>query len=160
MEACQDDRNCVGVALNGNACYKKSSIGTPTPVSGIFAARITAYPPPDPTSPATVSHFNYLACYNDPLPNHTLSDAFLYGDSSNGMTLDRCANFCGTYAYFGVENANECYCGNVMQDSPEETDPGDCDTACGGDNTELCGGDGTINIYQSTNSTTKAKARR
>ena len=63
------------------------------------------------------------------------------------VTVHNCKEFCLNfgYAFAGVENARECFCGQtppteLIQDS-------ECDRECKGDNTQICGGSWALNVY-------------
>jgi len=66
------------------------------------------------------------------------------------MTVDLCGDFCSNlnYTMFGVEYADECYCGNSFADGTTLDVNNDCNMACAGDNTEYCGGAGAMNVYE------------
>lgn len=95
----------------------------------------------------TVGSFKYSSCWVDDTGNRALSsDTYTSYDS---MTLESCAAFCASYAYFGVEFTRECYCGNTLQSgmvAPED----DCASVCVGNAKELCGGSYRLNVYTSS----------
>lgn len=76
----------------------------------------------------------------------------LTGDSFSdpSMTVDLCGDFCSNlnYTLFGVEYADECYCGNSFNAGTTLDVNNDCNMACAGDNTEYCGGAGAMNVYE------------
>ncbi|KAF9819399.1 hypothetical protein IEO21_02142 [Rhodonia placenta] len=53
------------------------------------------------------------------------------------------------YVYAGVEDGQQCYCGNGIDNLGEPTDSSNCDTACAGDSSETCGASSYLNIYWS-----------
>ncbi|KAI5275150.1 hypothetical protein E4T47_01817 [Aureobasidium subglaciale] len=58
------------------------------------------------------------------------------------------------YAWFGVENALECYCGPYPRaGSSLLSDNSTCNMPCPGDKTALCGAGNRLNMYYSSNST-------
>ena len=65
------------------------------------------------------------------------------------MTVERCKKLCfedNDYAYAGVENAHQCFCGN---DRPVDPAPqSDCNMACTGNSTQMCGALFRLNVYQ------------
>lgn len=66
---------------------------------------------------------------------------------NNYVTVENCKEFCSYYnfAYAGVENGNECFCGQTL---PTKSIPvSECDKKCKGDNTQTCGGGWAINVY-------------
>ncbi|KAL1876996.1 hypothetical protein Daus18300_002605 [Diaporthe australafricana] len=75
----------------------------------------------------------------------------------NGMTLDMCTSYCATngkYKYAGVENGNECFCGNKMTPGAKNANDLDCsmtcDIPCPGNDKQICGGNGVITVYKNT----------
>ncbi|KAI7197906.1 hypothetical protein KC316_g1756 [Hortaea werneckii] len=168
IETCANYPGCLDVSLSGAACYLKSTLNPPTSADGIRGARLrssasttpaisstmdsetpTAYPAPD----AFVGTFEYLACYNDSVTNWTLQGAYLFGTSLQNLTLERCATFCDDFQYFGVEYAQECYCGSQLLNNAIQQDPSSCSAPCAGDETQNCGGYNRISVYQSRNFT-------
>ncbi|KAI7223969.1 general substrate transporter [Hortaea werneckii] len=154
--------------LGQYACYLKSILNPPTSADGIRGARLrssasttsavsssmasetpTAYPAPD----AFVGTFEYLACYNDSVTNRTLQGAYLFGTSLQNLTLERCATFCDDFQYFGVEYAQECYCGSQLLNNAIQQDPSSCSAPCAGEETQNCGGYNRISVYQNRNFT-------
>lgn len=66
------------------------------------------------------------------------------------MTLESCAANCtaaGNFAYFGVEYARECYCGNSLAASSSEAPDSECNMLCAGDATEYCGAGNRLELY-------------
>ncbi|KAG9003884.1 hypothetical protein FRB94_002801 [Tulasnella sp. JGI-2019a] len=104
------------------------------------------------TSTSTPSGSTLLGCYQDQ------SARTLAGSSttSSSMTPAVCQAFCatqGSYTFYGVENASECYCGNSL--SATSLAASNCQTKCAGDATQLCGGNNwQVAIYQNGGSTT------
>ncbi|RMY20632.1 hypothetical protein D0867_03872 [Hortaea werneckii] len=168
IETCATYPGCLDVSLSGAACYLKSTLNPPTSADGIRGARLrssasttsavssamasetpTAYPAPD----AFVGTFEYLACYNDSVTNRTLQGAYLFGTNLQNLTLERCAAFCDDVQYFGVEYAQECYCGSQLLNNAIQQDPSSCSAPCAGDETQNCGGYNRISVYRNRNFT-------
>ncbi|RMY67353.1 hypothetical protein D0863_07849 [Hortaea werneckii] len=168
IETCATYPGCLDVSFSGAACYLKSTLNPPTSADGIRGARLrssasttsavsssmasetpTAYPAPD----AFVGTFEYLACYNDSVTNRTLQGAYLFGTSLQNLTLERCATFCDDFQYFGVEYAQECYCGSQLLNNAIQQDPSSCSAPCAGDDTQNCGGYNRISVYRNRNFT-------
>ncbi|KAH8899159.1 WSC-domain-containing protein [Thozetella sp. PMI_491] len=101
-------------------------------------------------SPTTASLAGYsnLGCWSD------ASSRILTGSSTSGddVNIERCQTFCSqqSQTIFGVEAANNCYCGNNPANSPASAETGDCSFACRGNTAEICGGIWRINIYSQT----------
>ncbi|KAI5207927.1 hypothetical protein E4T38_03158 [Aureobasidium subglaciale] len=104
-----------------------------------------------PTILPTVSDYAAQGCYNE-INGRALAAATLR--NSTGMTPAMCASYCSQYAWFGVENALECYCGPYPRTgSSLLSDNSTCNMPCPGDKTALCGAGNRLNMYYSSNST-------
>ncbi|XP_041483836.1 uncharacterized protein LOC121430584 [Lytechinus variegatus] len=97
----------------------------------------------------------YLGCFVDMSNARALSGESQKNSSS--ITITYCIQFCNesitaNYTYAGVENGNECYCGegsdNYTQHGvgPDMSDK-NCQFPCSGDPTESCGGSGYIAVF-------------
>ena len=75
----------------------------------------------------------------------------------DSMTIEKCAQWCSSFKYFGLQISNECYCGDTYG-SQGRADEGDCNRACTGDSTQICGATGRNSIY-STATTTWSSAQ-
>ncbi|CAG2252624.1 PLG [Mytilus edulis] len=86
----------------------------------------------------------YIGCYQDHskriLPKDVLTD--------KSMTVQKCRQFCRKkgFKYAGVENGNECFCGDVLRKNKQRKE-GDCKTPCSGNKQQICGGPWRISIY-------------
>jgi hypothetical protein len=66
------------------------------------------------------------------------------------MTHQMCAQECFSrgYTISGTQYFTECYCGKSIQAGGKRADSeAGCNTACGGDNTQMCGGAGWMKIF-------------
>jgi len=88
------------------------------------------------------SIFNYIGCYGD---QQARDLSFLAAGGSSTMTIENCAYLCSGYTYFGVQNGNQCFCGNSYGTYGTSTG---CNTACAGNSGENCGGGWANSIYQ------------
>ncbi|GAO48326.1 hypothetical protein G7K_2500-t1 [Saitoella complicata NRRL Y-17804] len=88
--------------------------------------------------------WDYLGCATDSVAARTLP----VGWSPGGMTLELCMNYCAAqnYTISGVEYAQECYCGNALQNGAT-LGASSCTMACGGNSTEICGGPGGLSLF-------------
>ncbi|CAE6482201.1 unnamed protein product [Rhizoctonia solani] len=71
-----------------------------------------------------------------------------YTYKDNSMTPGNCITACAQHnsTLAGVENGNECYCGNtVIRAYP--TKDSDCRIACAGDGSQYCGGTSRLMVY-------------
>lgn len=94
--------------------------------------------------------FEYVSCWTDPVASRALGEQPVAADD---MTVEKCAGICGSgagsgaaYAFFGVEYATQCFCGNTLGGStaPEA----ECSYVCGGDGSEWCGAAERMNLYR------------
>ncbi|KAF2651061.1 WSC-domain-containing protein [Lophiostoma macrostomum CBS 122681] len=120
-----------------SASTVSSSASVPT-----TSASTTSGSVPSPS----VSGYAYQGCYNE-IPNgRALSDKSELAQPV--LTLELCASFCAGFAFFGVEYAGECYCGNTLQAaSSKQADETGCSMACSGNAAESCGGPNFLNVY-------------
>merc|ERR1719334_1342146 len=66
------------------------------------------------------------------------------------VTPEVCSKSCLTknYKYSGVENGNECWCGNGTPPLEKIVSPNDCRAKCSGNSSQVCGGGWRINVYE------------
>ncbi|CAC5419622.1 unnamed protein product [Mytilus coruscus] len=90
----------------------------------------------------------YVGCYTDCGLNgeRILDDkvtTWIYDLSS-----EKCNNLCQGYRYHGLQNENECFCGNNMVTLTNPRAPErECNEACTGEKTQMCGGNCRISVY-------------
>ncbi|KAL8714368.1 MAG: hypothetical protein Q9220_001701 [cf. Caloplaca sp. 1 TL-2023] len=69
------------------------------------------------------------------------------------MTISSCQNFCSSstnnYALAGLENGQECYCGNGLQNYAAVGYSG-CSQPCKGNSSEICGGTSRLSVWNLT----------
>ena len=67
------------------------------------------------------------------------------------LSQEYCAQFCSNsgYSLAGVENGNECYCGNKLRSDAKAATDSDCSVACSGQgfDGEKCGGYWRIGVF-------------
>eukprot|EP01064_Diplonema_japonicum_P039206 TRINITY_DN977_c0_g5_i1.p1 TRINITY_DN977_c0_g5~~TRINITY_DN977_c0_g5_i1.p1 ORF type:complete len:2288 (+),score=451.00 TRINITY_DN977_c0_g5_i1:87-6950(+) len=87
-----------------------------------------------PPSPGTLDH---VGCYEDSTSSRRLT--LQYTSSEN--TIERCAEVCfyNGFDYVGVQDRDECYCGNSLATS-QRTISEFCNRACDGNPAQNCGG--------------------
>ena len=81
-------------------------------------------------------------------------------EESDDMTVEKCQGICfddneeilladGSLdmmpVYAGVQNGNECWCGNIKPTTPADVQS-ECSKPCSGDNSQKCGGKSLINM--------------
>ncbi|KAK6066430.1 WSC domain-containing protein [Seiridium cupressi] len=69
--------------------------------------------------------------------------------SADDMSLEKCAETCQGFKYFGTEYGGECYCGDRFGEGSKETDAGECSMTCGGNAKEFCGAGDRLSVYAS-----------
>lgn len=99
---------------------------------------------PIPGTPEVIGDYNSYHCYTEATSGRALS-ATSFTDSA--MTLDKCANFCQGYMYFGVEFGTECYCGSYFNSGSVVTADSDCSMTCPGNQLQLCGAGNRLTTY-------------
>ncbi|KAG9944983.1 WSC domain-containing protein, partial [Aureobasidium melanogenum] len=89
--------------------------------------------------------YKYIGCYAES-GGRTINAASL---NTNDMTIEKCGAFCISkgYSLFGVEYAQECYCGNTIAASSTVTLDSKCNMACKGSNAEYCGAGSLMMLY-------------
>jgi hypothetical protein len=68
------------------------------------------------------------------------------GSNMNSVTAYKTVYKAGGYLYSGVENSNECWCGNVIHGIIKSLN--NCSMSCTGNFLQICGGPNRISIYQ------------
>ncbi|KAK4227293.1 WSC-domain-containing protein [Podospora fimiseda] len=106
--------------------------------------------PPTSTAPSTPSTtpalegWNHDGCYTEGEGQRALSDVAFYDDA---MTLEKCANVCDSYNWFGVEYGRECYCGNTLNAGSVPAPALECNFPCPGQPSQTCGAGNRLNLY-------------
>lgn len=72
------------------------------------------------------------------------------GFSATAMTVAECGDYClnSGYLWFGLEYAQECYCGSALSVNSTSVLPAECNMACSGNVAETCGGSNRLSVYQ------------
>lgn len=99
------------------------------------------------TTKPTVGNWVYQGCYTEGSTGRALAGL---SQTNNNMTYEECADYCASYAYFGVEYGDQCYCGNYLATGSNKTAETDCSTYCAGDASEFCGAGNRLNVYYQT----------
>ncbi|KAI8811928.1 WSC domain-containing protein, partial [Cladochytrium replicatum] len=125
---------------------------SPSPVASPSPSPVTSPSPlPVPTYgvSAAPSNWKVSGCYSDQRIYRTLTGKY----TSGSMTVQKCADSCAGYKYFGVEYGDECYCGNVLANGGSSQDIKGCNMACKGNSKLFCGGSDRLGLYESTSPT-------
>jgi hypothetical protein len=104
-------------------------------------------PPAGVPSPEILGDFEYLGCFTDSVANRVLKGIATF---DSAMTLEKCAELCSSYSFFGVEYGSQCFCGVDLDDSSEEVPQAECNMPCGGDPTNVCGAADRLNLFVAT----------
>ena len=109
-----------------------------------------------PNTQLRVGNYNYIGCYSEATSGRALS-ALAPPAPSGGFTLEKCQAACAAYTYFGMEYANQCYCGNVINagsTNQTSSDPSlnGCNMVCAGNGNQYCGGGNRLDMYQLSSS--------
>ena len=88
--------------------------------------------------------YNYSGCYTEGTNVRALGAK---ATASPDMTVQSCAAYCSGFTYFGLEYANECYCGNSFGAGSVKTIEGDCIMNCAGNSSQICGAGGRLTVY-------------
>lgn len=99
---------------------------------------------------ADVPSYSYHGCFTD------RNERILDGTYTKFSTVDPrfCCDFCtqqvSGYPVCGVEDADNCWCGNTIAEDALEASPADCNAPCSGANSIQCGGRWRIHVYSAT----------
>ena len=105
-----------------------------------------------PVTVNSTGNYNYAGCFSEATNGRALSSLSPRAPA-NGFSIELCEAACQGYQYFGMEYANECYCGNSLgagSVNQASTDPNTngCSMICAGNATEYCGGPDRLDLYQ------------
>lgn len=98
------------------------------------------------------SAWRYMGCYVE-----STSSRLLRGPSSRAadMTVNRCHSYCSGSRFAGLQNGDECWCGNALsptepgQQAGSKVDEAECGMPCTGDKGAKCGAPFRIALYES-----------
>ncbi|KAI9443574.1 WSC domain-containing protein [Lactarius indigo] len=95
--------------------------------------------------PLISAEYTLLGC----VTNGFLGSA-MYKDPTD-MSVFGCVSFCFNRAhpYAGVENGENCYCGDSWPETSKTVSSDKCNVKCTGDSRENCGGSGYVDLYLS-----------
>jgi len=87
----------------------------------------------------------FLGCFQDESTRDLPVEIAAKGSN---MTVEGCRSACSAagYSYAGVQNGDQCFCGNSYDRYGKATK---CTSVCNGDDTEVCGGPGVNSVWQS-----------
>jgi hypothetical protein len=138
--------------LNSKVVFSSFAVsgGSNPPVSAPVPAPV---PVSAPTPSSVSSHYSFVGCGIDNDQRSLPSNFFEASD----MTHDKCYTNCknGGFAYFGVEYARQCFCGNEPFRFGQAPN-GDCNMACAGDSSKTCGAGWRISVFKINPTSTPA----
>lgn len=100
---------------------------------------------PDKPTIDTVKGWKYRGCYIDSMKDRVLKTRRM---RLGAMTVQRCAEVCKGYRYFGVEYSDECYCGDTLVSGAKQVPDVMCDRVCMADYRHYCGGSLKLGLYE------------
>ncbi|KAJ7120963.1 glyoxal oxidase N-terminus-domain-containing protein [Mycena epipterygia] len=108
--------------------------------------RISLYTKTAPTGSSIPAGWSPSMCAVDN-PARVLTG---YQGTDAALTPASCINKCAGLGFIlsGVENGNECYCGNILTNNPVGARDVQCGAPCSGDASQNCGGGYRMMIYQ------------
>jgi WSC domain len=152
---------CGTQFLNGGAPAVDGSVGCDMVCNGNSSEycggpnRLNVYA--QPYVPPPPAGWNALGCYTDAQASRTLNTTEYL---NTAMTIEVCTSACKTagFMYAGVEYADECYCGNALQNGggPAPDGSAGCNMPCNGNSLETCGGSNRLNLFLATNTTSSS----
>eukprot|EP00026_Physarum_polycephalum_P021946 Phypoly_transcript_25602.p1 GENE.Phypoly_transcript_25602~~Phypoly_transcript_25602.p1 ORF type:complete len:124 (+),score=6.50 Phypoly_transcript_25602:43-372(+) len=77
----------------------------------------------------------YLGCFVDA----GTRDLSLMIAQSDSLSVEGCIELCAEFSYAGLQDANQCWCGNTYGTYGTGSDA-DCNMPCTGNPQEMCGG--------------------
>lgn len=117
----------------------------------IALVRISSTSAGSGSSTSSNSDWSFLGCYTDNVSGRALPMGIPAPGGSNNMTVENCEAGCLSrgYTLAGVEYANQCYCGDTLENGSGPASDGNalCDMACTGDSSETCGGPNRLDLY-------------
>ncbi|KAJ2916250.1 hypothetical protein MD484_g4143, partial [Candolleomyces efflorescens] len=141
-----DDTECA-MTCNGDATQ---TCGGPSRLNIFDSGR----PAPETVQTLEVDTgvWNYDGCYTDTAAGRTLSFGI---NIPGGATVESCTAACsasssGPFPLSGVENRNECWCGEALGEAAEQVDDTACRGVCTADHSQFCGHSNRIAVYSFT----------
>ncbi|KAJ3755049.1 WSC domain-containing protein [Lentinula raphanica] len=104
---------------------------------------------PAPVIIQDVGEWTYAGCFTDSVAMRTLSIGI---DVPAGVVAASCTAACQTenFSVAGLENGQECWCGNALGNSSIHVGDDDCRNVCISDHSEYCGAPDRLAVYDFT----------
>ncbi|KAJ7481720.1 glyoxal oxidase N-terminus-domain-containing protein [Mycena latifolia] len=136
--------NGGGVAANANDCSMPCA-GNSAEICGA-GYRISLYTKTAPAAAALPAGWSPSMCAVDNAARVLTG----YKGADKALTPTSCITKCASlnFTLSGVENGNECYCGNILTNNPVGARDVQCNVPCSGDASQNCGGSYRMMIYQ------------
>ncbi|KAN0133552.1 WSC domain containing protein [Lactarius tabidus] len=145
---CGNEVNSPGAPISQSSC-NQACTGDSTEVCGGPGALqlynfTGAYPLGASVVPAA-GGWSSRGCYSDSVSMRTLEHSVDAGT----VTVESCVSACQSQSFTiaGLEYAQECWCGNVINSPGAPISQSACYQPCIGNNTEVCGGPNALQVY-------------
>ncbi|KIK64395.1 hypothetical protein GYMLUDRAFT_161073 [Collybiopsis luxurians FD-317 M1] len=104
---------------------------------------------PAPVIVQDIGNWSYTGCFTDSVGDRVLAAGI---DIPAGVTAETCTATCHTagFAVAGLENAQECWCGNALGNSSIHVGDDECRDVCVADHDEYCGAANRLLVYDFT----------
>lgn len=119
------------LSMNSSTTTTSGDLQTSTAATSM-ASKTTA----GPVSVQSAGGFAARGCLTEGSAGRALA---AISTNSGSMTIGKCAAFCSSYQFMGVEYSSECYCANSLATGAVLTSSG-CTMPCSGDINSICGG--------------------
>ncbi|XP_052077132.1 WSC domain-containing protein 2-like [Mytilus californianus] len=87
----------------------------------------------------------YIGCFIDKRSRHLRHHKGNFKD----MNLEKCRALCTNFEYLGLQNSDQCFCGNKLNDNNYPGVPDtQCSKKCKGESTRMCGAGWRNSIYR------------
>ncbi|WVW80508.1 hypothetical protein I302_102492 [Kwoniella bestiolae CBS 10118] len=136
-------------ALNVSATSTSASSASASATSSPSAT------PTGPVHPPKIGSYSFVDCHTEATNGRALAGKTVATDD---MTLDKCAESCSGFLYFGVEYSRECYCGNTIGTGSITASLADCNMVCAGSGSEYCGAGNRLSLYALNSTTTSTSS--
>ncbi|KAH8881499.1 WSC-domain-containing protein, partial [Thozetella sp. PMI_491] len=91
-----------------------------------------------------VKNYKFSGCLTESSRHRILPGDEL---ATGNMTLEKCADFCKDWPFFGVEYSRECFCGENVARDAKTVSLKQCNAPCAGNSSQVCGGWNRVSVY-------------
>ncbi|KAI1083033.1 WSC domain-containing protein [Whalleya microplaca] len=146
--ACSGNASEYCGAGNRLSVYVKNGTALPSSTSSEPGGTApTSSDPAGPTATGFPEGWSNQGCWQDG-PNGRILPTYQAPDDAQ-LTLQKCAELCDSngYTISGSEYYTQCFCDNSIHNGGvADKDNTNCNSPCGGDNTQMCGGPGYLTV--------------